>query len=122
MGGITGGALSRQPLQIVSVEHEGADEVLHRFIRADGTRCVAEERPIGVGQASSKKDGEIVPVATKGIVTVEAGAAIALVKGEKAVQTDAQGRAITHVEGKPLAGHVIDAASAAGDLVRCILP
>ena len=122
MGGITGGSLSRQPVQIVSVEHEGADEVLHRFVRADGRRCVANERPIGVGQASSTKDGEVVPVATSGIVTVEAGAAIVLADGEKAVQTDAMGRAITHAGTNPIAGYVIDAASAVGDLVRCILP
>lgn len=122
MGGITGGALSRQPIQVVSVEREGKDEILNRFVRADGTRCVADERPIGVGQASSTKDGEVVPVATRGIVTVVAGAAIALSNGEKAVRTDAEGRAIAHVDGKPVAGYVIDAASARGDLVRCILP
>ena len=122
MAGIVGGPLSRQPIQIVSVEHEGTDEVLNRFIRADGTRCVANERPIGVGQASSTKDGEIVPVATKGIVIVVAGAAIALTAGEAAVQTDADGKAITRTGTNPLAGYVIDAATADGNLVRCILP
>ncbi|MDE2904552.1 MAG: DUF2190 family protein [Acidobacteriota bacterium] len=122
MGGITGGALSRQPIQIVSVEHEGKDEILNRFVRADGARCVADERPIGVGQASSTKDGEVVPVATGGIVTVVAGAAIALSNGEKAVRTDAEGRAIAHVAGKPIAGYVIDAAAKKDVLVRCILP
>ena len=121
MGGITGGSLSRQPNQIVSVEHEGAGEVLHRFVRADGTRCVANERPIGVGQASSTKDGEVVPVAISGVVVVEAGAAIALTNGEAGVKTDAQGRAILNSDAKPTAGYVIDAATAPGDLVRCIL-
>lgn len=122
MGGITGGPLSRQPIQVVSVEHEGTDEILNRFVRADGKRCVVDERPIGVGQASSTKDGEVVPVATSGIVTVEAGAAIALCKGERAVRTDAEGRAVAHGGERPIAGYVIDAASAKGDLVRCILP
>ena len=122
MGGITGGSLSRQPVQIVSVEHEGADEVLHRFVRADGTRCVANERPIGVGQASSTKDGEVFPLARSGTVTVEAGAAIVLSDGEKAVQADAMGRAVARTGTNPIAGYVIDVASAAGDLVRCLLP
>ena len=122
MGGITGGALSRQSVQVVSVERSGEDEILHRFVRADGKRCVADERPLGVGQASSTKDKEVAPVMRSGIATVEAGAAIALANGEKAVRTDADGRAIAHVDGKPLAGHVIDAAAEAGDLVRCILP
>ena len=121
MGGITGGALSRQPVQIVSVEHEGADEVLHRFVRADGTRCVANERPLGVGQASSTKDGDVFPLMRSGIATVEAGAAIVLAGGEKAVQTDAMGRAITRTGANPVAGYVLDAASAAGDLLRCDL-
>ena len=103
MGGITGSAVERQPIQIVSVEREGAVEVLHRFLRADGTRCVANERPIGVGQVSSKTAKEVVPVATKGIVTVVAGAAIVLSGGEKAVQTDATGRAITRTGTNPLA-------------------
>ena len=122
MGGIVGDALTRLPVQIVSVERSGKDEILHRFVRADGKRCVAEERPLGVGQASSTKDKEVTPVMRSGIATVEAGAAIALADGEKAVQTDAQGRAVAHVDGKPLAGHIIDAASAAGDLVRIVLP
>ena len=122
MGGITGGSLSRQPVQIVSVEHEGTEEVLHRFVRADGTRCVAHERPIGVGQASSTKDGEVFPLARSGTVTVEAGAVIVLTAGEKAVMADADGRAVTRTDTHPVAGHVIDAAAAGGDLVRCLLP
>ena len=32
------------------------------------------------------------------------------------------GRAVTRTGTNPIAGHVIDAAAAAGDLVRCILP
>ena len=122
MGGITGSAVERQPIQIVSVERSGTDEILNRFVRADGKRCVANERPIGVGQVSSKTAKEVVAVATSGIVTVVSGAAIALSKGEKAVKTDAQGRAITHAGDNPVAGYVIDAATAADQLVRCILP
>ena len=122
MGGIVGGSLSRLPIQIVSVEHEGTDEVLHRFVRADGTRCVANERPLGVGDASSTKDGEVFPLIRSGVATVMAGAAIALSDGEKAVQTDADGKAIERTGTNPIAGYVIDAASADGDLVRCVLP
>ena len=122
MGGIPGGPLARLPLQTITMEHEGADEVLRRFVRSDGTRCVANERPVGVGEASSTKDGELFPATHKGIAVVDAGAAIALQNGERAVQTDAEGRAIIRTGANPIAGYVIDAASAAGDKVRCIMP
>ncbi len=121
MGGIIGDPLTRLPVQTVSIVREGTDEILHRFVRADGTRCVANERPIGVGQTSSTTDDEVVPIIRAGIATVEAGAAIELADGEKAVQTDADGRAITHAGANPVAGYAIDAAAAAGDLVRVIL-
>lgn len=122
MGGIVGGPLTRMPAQTVSVERKGTDELLYRYVRADGTRCVANERPIGVCQVPSTTAGDVVPVHRVGITTVEAGAAIALTNGEKAVQTDASGRAITHTGANPVAGFVIDAAAAAGDPVRVILP
>lgn len=122
MAGIIGSAITRQPVQTVSVERDGTDEILHRFVRADGRRCGAAERPIGVGQVSSTADGDVVPVIRAGIATVEAGAAIVLADGEKAVETDADGRAITRTANRTIAGWAIDAAAAAGDLVRVILP
>ena len=122
MSGIVSSTISRLPVQTVSVERKGTNEIQHRFLRADGKRCVANERPIGVCGVSSTKDKDLVPVERAGIVPVEAGAAIALSGGEKAVQTDASGRAITRTGVNPIAGHAIDAAAAAGDLVRVILP
>ena len=122
MGGIIGDPIARLPVQTVSMVRAGTDEILYRFVRADGTRCVANERPIGVGQTKSTTDKEVVPIIRAGIATVEAGAAIALSNGEKAVQTDADGRAIARTGTNPVAGYVIDAAAAAGDLVRVILP
>lgn len=122
MAGITGSALTRLPVQTVSVEvADGSDDILYRFIRADGERCVANERAIGVAQAESSADGEVVPVIRAGIATVEAGGAIALADGEKAVQTDLKGRALPHQGNNPIVGWAIDAAGAEGALVRVIL-
>ena len=121
MAGIIGSVASQLPTQVVSVERDGSDEILHRFVRADGARCGANERPIGVGQSASTTDGDVVPVIRAGIATVEAGAAIVLADGEKAVETDAQGRAITRTSNNTIAGYAIDAAGAAGALVRVIL-
>ena len=121
MGGIPGSPVTRMPVQTVTIEREGSAEILHRFVRADGTRCVATERPLGVGQVSSTTDGDLVPIIRAGIATVEAGGAIALGAGESAVQTDLEGRAVTRTGNNPIAGYVIDAASASGDLVRVIL-
>lgn len=58
--------------------------------------------------------GEQANVSTHGIVLVEAGAAVAV---DAAVQTDASGRAITLAGGISL-GRALDAATAAGDLIR----
>lgn len=58
--------------------------------------------------------GEQASVITHGVVLVEAGAAVA---ADAAVQTDASGRAITLAAGVNL-GRALDAATAAGDLIR----
>ena len=121
MAGIIGSPISRLPLQTVSVERAGTGEILHRFVRADGARCGANQRPIGVGQMKSTVAGDVVPVVRAGVATVEAGAAVALMNGERAVETDADGRAIPRRANNTIAGWAIDAAAAAGDLVRVIL-
>lgn len=67
------------------------------------------------GAAADNFDaGEQASLVTHGIFTVEAGAAIA---ADAAVQTDASGRAITLAAGVNL-GRALDAAAAAGDLIR----
>ena len=69
----------------------------------------------------TKTDGELVPIIRAGIATVEAGAAIVLINGERDVQADGQGRAVQREGDNTIAGYAIDAASASGDLVRVIL-
>lgn len=64
--------------------------------------------------AESFDAGEQAGVITHGVVVVEAGAAVA---ADAAVQTDASGRAITLAAGVNL-GRALDAATAAGDLIR----
>lgn len=67
------------------------------------------------GAAADNFDlGEQASVVTHGIFVVEAGAAV-LVDAE--VQTDASGRAITKAAGVTL-GRALDAAGAAGELIR----
>lgn len=58
--------------------------------------------------------GEQAGLVTHGIMVVEAGAAVAV---DAAIQCDASGRAITLAAGVNL-GRALDAATAAGDLIR----
>lgn len=67
------------------------------------------------GVANANYDiGEQAGLSTHGIVVVEAGAAVA---ADAAIQCDASGRAITLAAGVNL-GRALDAATAAGDLIR----
>ena len=113
--------LTAQPLQTVTVERAGADELLHRYVRADGTRCAAADQPLGVCRVASTTAKDLVPVDIDGIVVVEAGAAIVLSDGTKKVMPDADGRAITHAGAVSSGGLALTAAAAAGDLVAVLL-
>lgn len=118
MPGIEGNTLTAMPTATLTIERDGADEIWRRYVRVDGARCGAGDRPAGVCRQKSTTDGDLVPVDTDGIVVVEAGAAIALSEGSRPVMPDAQGRAITYVGTVPGGGLALDAASAAGDFIR----
>lgn len=118
MSGITGNTLTALPVQTVTIERDGSDEIYRRFVRPDGQRCGAGDQPAGVCRVKSTTDGDLVPVDTDGIVVVEAGAAIALVEGSKKVMPDADGRAIELAGNVPAGGLALDAASAAGKFIR----
>lgn len=84
-----------------------------RFVTATGAVPAAGAWCPGVANADYDI-GEAAGIDTHGIVLVEAGAAIS---AGAAVQTDNQGRAITLDAGVSL-GRTLDAATAAGDLIR----
>ncbi|MDE0203196.1 MAG: DUF2190 family protein [Rhodospirillaceae bacterium] len=122
MGKVIADTATSQPLHTLTVEAEGAAEKFRRFVRADGTRCVANEDALGVCRVKSSTDGELIPVDTEGVVLVEAGAAINLAaEGRTKLQTDAMGRAITHAGANPIVGWALAAASAAGDIIPVLL-
>ena len=116
--GIVGDTATAQPLMTITVERTGTDELFRRYVRADGARCVAGDRPAGVCRVASSAAKDLVPVDTDGIVLVEAGAAIVLAEGVKQVMPDADGRAVTHAGSVPSGGYALDAAAAAGDHIR----
>lgn len=118
MPGIIGDKVTIQPAFTVSVQRSGSDEIFRRFVRADGARCGAGDQPAGVCRVRSTTANDVVTVDTDGIALVEAGAAIALTEGSKAVMPDASGRAIVAVGSVPYAGLALDAAAAAGDVIR----
>ncbi len=121
MSGIVADTVTSQPLLTVTAEASGATDKFRRFVLADGTRSVEGKRPLGVCRVKSSTDGDLIPVDVAGIVLVEAGAAIALADGEKKVQSDAQGRAVAAAGANPVAGVVLAAAAAAGDIVPILL-
>ena len=122
MGKVIADTATSQPLYTLTVEAEGADEKFRSFVRADGTRCVADERALGVCRVKSSTDGDLITVDVYGIVLVEAGAAIALeTDGKQMVRTDAKGKAIKHAADKPVLGWALAAAAAKGDIIPVLL-
>ena len=122
MGKIIADTATLQPLHTLTVEAEGADEKFRRFVRADGTRCVANEQALGVCRVKSTTDADLIPVDTEGVVLAEAGAAIALhAVGRTKLQTDKDGRAIAHSGNNPIVGWALAAATAAGDIIPVLL-
>ena len=122
MGKVIADTATSQPLHTLTVEAEGAAEKFRRFVRADGTRCVANEDALGVCRVKSSTDGELIPVDTEGVVLAEAGAAIALAtEGRTKLQTDAMGRAITRTGTNPIVAWALVAATAAGDIIPVLL-
>lgn len=105
----------------MTVEHDDTNEVLQRFVTAEGKRAAAGQQQIGVSLTASEADGDPLRVQVSGIATVLAGAAIVLAQGSRRVMTDAQGRAVTAAGNVPTAGLALDAASAADEPIRVLL-
>jgi len=92
-----------------------ADLVARRFVGIDGAKCAANAKALGVCEADTAV-GRQAPVNFSGILLVEAGGVIA---ADVDVDSDADGKAVTHAAGA-INGHTLDAAAAAGDIIRIL--
>lgn len=96
-----------------SITAKTADLVRRRFVGFDGAKCGAGLKALGVCDADTGL-GKQAPVNFSGILLVEAAAPIA---ADVDVDSDADGKAVTHAAGV-VNGHTLDAAAAAGDVIR----
>lgn len=87
----------------------------HRFVGTDLAQAGDAENTLGV--AAYDGTDEDTTVDTLGVVTVEAGDAIT---AGVLLETDASGRGVPQTAG-PIVARALDAADAAGDLIRAIL-
>lgn len=93
-----------------------ADIAQRRFVGLDGALCAAGAKALGVTELDVAT-GEQASVNAIGVILVEAGAAVS---AGAAVQSDATGRAITIAADKAPNGFALDAAVAAGDVIRIV--
>ena len=113
--------LPADPRQTMQLTHSDANQVLNRFVTAAGARCASGHQQIGVSLTDSDAANEPLRVQVYGIAMVLSGAAIALNQGSRTVESDAQGRAIPHAGGEPVAGLALLAAAGADALVPVLL-
>lgn len=88
---------------------------INRMVGLDGDVCAAGAKAAGMAQVNADA-GEQTPVAALGVILVEAGAAIT---AGSEIESDASGRAIAKTTGLGN-GHAMDAALAAGDVIRVL--
>lgn len=105
------------PILTLSVAAAGA-VVAARFITPAGAQAGADANTLGVARAPAAAAGEIIPVDVLGVAIVEAGAAVA---ANATVKADSSGRAITWVTSGAKIGLALDAAGAAGAMIRVLL-
>lgn len=109
------------PLRTLRIDHTDANEVHQRFVTAAGARAGAGHRAVGVSATESDTNGDPIRVHAAGITTVLSGGALVLAQGVRPVESDAQGRAVTHAGNDPVLGLVLDAAAGANVAVRILL-
>ncbi|STQ91398.1 DUF2190 family protein [Iodobacter fluviatilis] len=91
------------------------DLAARRFVGFDGNVCASGAKALGVIDAETAADS-MAPANVLGVILVEAGAAIT---AGSEIQSDAAGRAIVKTTGAGN-GFALDAATAAGDLIRIV--
>lgn len=89
----------------------------NRFVNFAAAQAAAGEATLGVSVYEADQ-GDSAAVDVVGIVTVEAGGAIA--QGAKVAAGD-QGLAVTQASTAAVAGYALDTAAAAGDIIRVLL-
>ena len=95
-----------------------AATVKNRFIGFDGALCAAGAKALGVSQVDVDAE-EVLPVMVEGIALVEASAAISIGAAVAAAGTStAAGKAATVANSAICNGYAMDAATAAGDIIR----
>ena len=109
-------AKTKQVLLATTVIAAGAWQP-NRFVNFAGTQAAAGEASLGVSTYEADQ-GDAAAVDVLGIATVEAGGAIA--QGAQVSAGD-QGLAVTQASTAVVCGHALDAAAAAGDIIRILL-
>ena len=109
--------LTEQPILITSIQcKEASGVVKNRFIRFDGTYGLEGAKSLGVVNADTNVN-EYAPVTVKGVALIEAGGPISM---GSAIETFDDGLAAPLTSGT-LEGYAMDAASAAGQIIRILL-
>ena len=104
-----------KPLLIDSIKAQ-ADLPKQRFVGFDGNICSEGTKAFGICDVETEKD-QFAPIAVNGILLVESGSAIT--QGTK-VTSDNQGRAIAITASEEVNGYTLDAATAAGEIIRIV--
>lgn len=104
-----------KPLLIDSIRAQ-ADLPKQRFIGFDGNLCAASVKAYGVSDVEIEA-GQFAPVGVLGILLVEAGGTLAV---KSKVTSDASGRAVAITSTEEVNGYALDAATAAGDIIRIV--
>lgn len=105
------------PILVLTVAAAGAITA-GRFVTPAGAQAGADANTLGVARAAAAAAGEKIPVDVLGVAVVEAGAAVA---ANATVKSDASGRAITWATAGAKVGLALDAATAAGAMIRVLL-
>lgn len=104
-----------KPLLIDSIKAT-ANLPKQKFIGFDGGVCTAGGKAYGVCDVEIDS-GQLAPVGVLGVLLVEAGGAIA--QGAS-VTSDATGKAVTITSTEKVNGTALDAATAAGEVIRIV--
>lgn len=104
-----------KPLLIDSIKAT-ANLPKQRFIGFDGNICAAGAKAYGICDVETDA-GQFAPAAILGILLIEAGGAI---PAQSKITSDANGRATTITSIEEVNGYSLDAATAAGDIIRIV--
>ncbi|MEM8601894.1 MAG: capsid cement protein [Bacteroidota bacterium] len=106
-----------QSIEVLTLSIEAAGALVQRrFVAPDGNQAGAAANTLGVASYDVAA-GEMAAVHVLGTAVVEAGGAVAF---GAAIETDADGKAVTNAAG-PVVGRALSASAADGDLIEVLL-